>query len=300
MPASPCDSRTNGLTLILAAAKLAWRASQRCEFCEERSWRQPHPRVRSPAWWSWTCRRPCRVRRRRSSWRTAAPTSSWSSRPTAARFGNSRAGPHCCAASAASPSISTTTPTSTGCARCCAAPMSWSTRCGRPPPSASASLTTCWPSAYPRLVVGAITGWGSTGPWRNYKGWEALVMAKTGVMHEKRGLTPRPGPAYIAAQLCVLGRGPRCGAGHPGRAARTGVQRPRPDRGDQSRHRHGLDGPVQLVLRDGARAVSGRLRADGRRLRRPGAARRPTSSTRCWWHRRRTAGGCSSPRCLRG
>jgi crotonobetainyl-CoA:carnitine CoA-transferase CaiB-like acyl-CoA transferase len=50
--------------------------------------------------------------------------------------------------------------------------------------------------AYPRLVVATITGWGSTGPFRDYKGWEALVMAKTGVMHEKRGLTPRPGPAF--------------------------------------------------------------------------------------------------------
>jgi crotonobetainyl-CoA:carnitine CoA-transferase CaiB-like acyl-CoA transferase len=49
----------------------------------------------------------------------------------------------------------------------------------------------------PRLVVATITGWGSTGPFRDYKGWEALVMAKTGVMHEKRGLAPRPGPAYI-------------------------------------------------------------------------------------------------------
>ncbi|MBB2773175.1 UNVERIFIED_ORG: crotonobetainyl-CoA:carnitine CoA-transferase CaiB-like acyl-CoA transferase [Mycolicibacterium obuense] len=52
-------------------------------------------------------------------------------------------------------------------------------------------------AAYPRLVVATITGWGSTGPFRDYKGWEALVMAKTGVMHEKRGLAPRPGPAYI-------------------------------------------------------------------------------------------------------
>jgi crotonobetainyl-CoA:carnitine CoA-transferase CaiB-like acyl-CoA transferase len=51
-------------------------------------------------------------------------------------------------------------------------------------------------TAYPRLVVASITGWGSAGPFRDYKGWEALVMAKTGVMHEKRGLTTRPGPAY--------------------------------------------------------------------------------------------------------
>lgn len=58
---------------------------------------------------------------------------------------------------------------------------------------------------YPRLVVATITGWGSTGPWRDYKGWEALVMAKTGVMHEKRGLTPRPGPAYISAPYASWG-----------------------------------------------------------------------------------------------
>jgi crotonobetainyl-CoA:carnitine CoA-transferase CaiB-like acyl-CoA transferase len=49
---------------------------------------------------------------------------------------------------------------------------------------------------YPRLVVANVTGWGSSGQFRNYKGWEALVMAKTGVMHEKRGLAPRPGPAF--------------------------------------------------------------------------------------------------------
>lgn len=51
----------------------------------------------------------------------------------------------------------------------------------------------------PRLVVASITGWGSIGPWRNYKGWEALVIAKVGIMHEKRGVTTRPGPAYLAA-----------------------------------------------------------------------------------------------------
>jgi crotonobetainyl-CoA:carnitine CoA-transferase CaiB-like acyl-CoA transferase len=61
--------------------------------------------------------------------------------------------------------------------------------------------------------VATITGWGSTGPFRDYKGWEALVMAKTGVMHEKRGLTHRQGPAYTtfayaswgAAQAAVQG-----------------------------------------------------------------------------------------------
>src|SRR3977135_1062655 len=51
-------------------------------------------------------------------------------------------------------------------------------------------------TAYPRVVVATIPGWGSTGPFRDYKGWEALVLAKTGVMHEKRGLAPRLGPAF--------------------------------------------------------------------------------------------------------
>jgi crotonobetainyl-CoA:carnitine CoA-transferase CaiB-like acyl-CoA transferase len=59
--------------------------------------------------------------------------------------------------------------------------------------------------AYPRLVVAAITGWGSAGPFRDYKGWEALVMAKTGVMHEKRGLATRPGPAFITAAYASWG-----------------------------------------------------------------------------------------------
>jgi len=58
---------------------------------------------------------------------------------------------------------------------------------------------------YPRLVVANITGWGSTGPFRDYKGWEALIMAKTGVMHEKRGLTARPGPAYISMPYASWG-----------------------------------------------------------------------------------------------
>ncbi|BBU21026.1 CoA transferase [Mycobacterium xenopi] len=58
---------------------------------------------------------------------------------------------------------------------------------------------------YPRLVVANITGWGSTGPWRNYKGWEALIMAKTGVMHEKRTVTRRPGPVYVSVPYASWG-----------------------------------------------------------------------------------------------
>ena len=66
---------------------------------------------------------------------------------------------------------------------------------------------------YPRLVAALITGWGSRGPWTDYKGYEALIMAKTGVLHSKRQLTPGPDPAYVsvpyasfaAAQTAVHG-----------------------------------------------------------------------------------------------
>ena len=76
----------------------------------------------------------------------------------------------------------------------------------RPMTSARIGLTDeALSKAYPRLVVATITGWGSTGPFRDYKGWEALVMAKTGVMHEKRGLTTRPGPAYTTFSYASWG-----------------------------------------------------------------------------------------------
>src|SRR3984885_16314554 len=56
----------------------------------------------------------------------------------------------------------------------------------RPTTAARIGLThDALSNAYPRLVVATITGWGATGPFRDYKGWEALVMAKTGGMHEK-------------------------------------------------------------------------------------------------------------------
>ncbi|MFF3573329.1 CaiB/BaiF CoA transferase family protein [Nocardia jiangxiensis] len=58
---------------------------------------------------------------------------------------------------------------------------------------------------YPRLIWASITGWGSTGPWKDYKGWEGLVMAKTGVMFEKRQLTTRPGPAFVTAPYASFG-----------------------------------------------------------------------------------------------
>jgi crotonobetainyl-CoA:carnitine CoA-transferase CaiB-like acyl-CoA transferase len=58
---------------------------------------------------------------------------------------------------------------------------------------------------YPRLVAAHITGWGSTGPWRDYKGWEALVMAKAGVMHAKRGIVVPPRPSFISVPYASWG-----------------------------------------------------------------------------------------------
>jgi crotonobetainyl-CoA:carnitine CoA-transferase CaiB-like acyl-CoA transferase len=58
---------------------------------------------------------------------------------------------------------------------------------------------------HPHLVAAMITGWGSTGPWSHYKGYEALVMAKTGVFHSKRQLTPGTDPAFVTVPYASFG-----------------------------------------------------------------------------------------------
>ncbi len=80
------------------------------------------------------------------------------------------------------------------------------------------------------------------------------------------------GPGVHHVYLCLVGRRPCRRSGCAGRAARAGEQWARPNRRDQFGDRHGFDGSLQLVLRDGAPTVSGRLRTDGRRLRRSGPA----------------------------
>ncbi len=60
---------------------------------------------------------------------------------------------------------------------------------------------------YPRLVAAMITGWGARGPWAGYKGYEALIMAKTGVLHSKRQLTPGPDPAYVSVPYASYAAG---------------------------------------------------------------------------------------------
>ncbi|MFI0961315.1 CaiB/BaiF CoA transferase family protein [Streptomyces sp. NPDC021080] len=53
-------------------------------------------------------------------------------------------------------------------------------------------------AGHPRLVTAHITGFGAHNGWSHYKHHEALVYAKAGVMHNKRQLTRRPGPAYVS------------------------------------------------------------------------------------------------------
>ncbi|HVV10518.1 CaiB/BaiF CoA transferase family protein [Amycolatopsis sp.] len=57
----------------------------------------------------------------------------------------------------------------------------------------------------PRLVSAAITGWGRGGPWRDFKGYEALVMAKTGLFHAKRRMGGRRGPTFVSVPYAGWG-----------------------------------------------------------------------------------------------
>lgn len=57
----------------------------------------------------------------------------------------------------------------------------------------------------PRLISAAITGWGSRGPFANLKGYEALVMAKLGIMYGKRQTTTRPGPSFVPTPFASWG-----------------------------------------------------------------------------------------------
>lgn len=58
---------------------------------------------------------------------------------------------------------------------------------------------------FPRLVAVHITGWGTGNQWSDLPPYEALIYAKTGVMHAKAQLTPRPGPAYVSTPYISFG-----------------------------------------------------------------------------------------------
>jgi crotonobetainyl-CoA:carnitine CoA-transferase CaiB-like acyl-CoA transferase len=49
----------------------------------------------------------------------------------------------------------------------------------------------------PRVVYGAVTGWGRQGPLRDAKGYEGLIMAKLGAPFAHARMVLRPGPAFL-------------------------------------------------------------------------------------------------------
>ncbi len=59
----------------------------------------------------------------------------------------------------------------------------------------------------PRLVTAAVTGFGSSGPWRDLKGYEGLVLAKLGMLHVKKDMVTRPGPAFLSVPFASWGAG---------------------------------------------------------------------------------------------
>jgi crotonobetainyl-CoA:carnitine CoA-transferase CaiB-like acyl-CoA transferase len=54
----------------------------------------------------------------------------------------------------------------------------------------------------PRLIYGSVTAFGRDGPYAQLPGYEGVVMAKVGAFDASRGLTTRPGPAFVSAPYC--------------------------------------------------------------------------------------------------
>lgn len=57
----------------------------------------------------------------------------------------------------------------------------------------------------PGLIVGSLTGYGSAGPWRDRPGYDVLVAARLGLVHEVRG--HRPGPVFLGNPAIAYGTG---------------------------------------------------------------------------------------------
>jgi crotonobetainyl-CoA:carnitine CoA-transferase CaiB-like acyl-CoA transferase len=59
--------------------------------------------------------------------------------------------------------------------------------------------------ANPRLVYGSVTGFGRVGPYADAKGYEALVMARTGALWASHAMVSREGPAHVSVPYCSYG-----------------------------------------------------------------------------------------------
>ncbi len=60
---------------------------------------------------------------------------------------------------------------------------------------------------HPRLVISHITGWGRSGPWRDLKGYEGLVLAKAGLSHAVRRMANPPQPSYLTVPFASYAAG---------------------------------------------------------------------------------------------
>ncbi|MEZ0351961.1 CoA transferase [Mycobacterium sp. pR1184] len=60
---------------------------------------------------------------------------------------------------------------------------------------------------YPQLVIAHITGWGRSGPWRDLKGYEGLVLAKAGLSHAVRRMANPPRPSYVCVPYAGFAAG---------------------------------------------------------------------------------------------
>ena len=55
-------------------------------------------------------------------------------------------------------------------------------------------------AGHPELVYASLTSFGTSGPYANYKGYDAVVAAKSGRMMMFAGQNPREGPNYVVTQ----------------------------------------------------------------------------------------------------
>ena len=77
----------------------------------------------------------------------------------------------------------------------------WSSRTSGPAsPTGWASTTTPSSDGHPELVYASLTSFGPQGPYAHYKGYDAVVAAKSGRMMMFANQNPRPGPNYVVTQ----------------------------------------------------------------------------------------------------
>jgi crotonobetainyl-CoA:carnitine CoA-transferase CaiB-like acyl-CoA transferase len=60
---------------------------------------------------------------------------------------------------------------------------------------------------HPQLVIAHITGWGRSGPWRDFKGYEGLVFAKAGLSHAARRMSNPPQPSFVTVPYASYAAG---------------------------------------------------------------------------------------------